>query len=79
MVNKLISGKMPGGFGKAAVAARLRDGWGLAPGRVDGVLLHALTMPPPARLGGPPLYMAPRPKRGGDRPGAASYIAPLNA
>jgi len=49
-VSKLLSGTLPGGFSQSAAKDYLRSG-GLGPGRVDSVLVHALTMAPGKRLG----------------------------
>ena len=51
LVARLVSSKMPGGFNITAVRKYLETTWGLGPGRQDGVLLLAITMEPPARLG----------------------------
>ena len=51
LVARLVSSKMPGGFNITSVRKHLETRWGLASGRQDGVLLLALTMEPPARLG----------------------------
>ncbi|KAE8442386.1 hypothetical protein EG329_003402 [Mollisiaceae sp. DMI_Dod_QoI] len=51
LVARMISSKMPGGFNITAARKYLETRWGLASGRQDGVLLLALTMEPPARLG----------------------------
>ncbi|KAI9736208.1 MAG: 3-oxoacyl-[acyl-carrier-protein] synthase [Cirrosporium novae-zelandiae] len=51
LIARLVSSKMPGGFNITAVRKYLETRWGLASGRQDGVLLLALTMEPPARLG----------------------------
>lgn len=51
LVARLISSKMPGGFNITSARKYLETRWGLGPGRQDGVLLHGLTMEPPARLG----------------------------
>ncbi|CAH7689739.1 fatty acid synthase subunit beta [Phakopsora pachyrhizi] len=51
LVSRLIGSKMPGGFGLSAVKAHLTKTWGLGTGRVEGVLLMAVTMEPPKRLG----------------------------
>ncbi|EEP77704.1 fatty acid synthase alpha subunit [Uncinocarpus reesii 1704] len=51
LVARLVSSKMPGGFNITAVRKYLETRWGLGPGRQDGVLLLALTMEPPSRLG----------------------------
>ncbi|CZT51065.1 probable fatty acid synthase, alpha subunit [Rhynchosporium secalis] len=51
LVARLISSKMPGGFNITAARKYLETRWGLGSGRQDGVLLLALTMEPPARLG----------------------------
>ena len=51
LVARLISSKMPGGFNITTARKYLETRWGLGPGRQDGVLILALTMEPPARLG----------------------------
>ena len=51
LVARLVSSKMPGGFNITAVRKYLESRWGLGSGRQDGVLLLALTMEPPSRLG----------------------------
>jgi fatty acid synthase subunit alpha, fungi type len=51
LVARLVSSKMPGGFNITAVRKYLETKWGLGSGRQDGVLLLALTMEPPSRLG----------------------------
>lgn len=51
LVTKLINSKMPGGFNLTSVKNHLQKGWGLGPGRTDGVLLVAITQEPPKRLG----------------------------
>lgn len=51
LVARLISSKMPGGFNITAARKYLETRWGLGSGRQDGVLILALTMEPPARLG----------------------------
>ncbi|EFX06093.1 fatty acid synthase alpha subunit [Grosmannia clavigera kw1407] len=51
LIARLISSKMPGGFNITAARKYLETRWGLASGRQDGVLLLAITMEPPARLG----------------------------
>lgn len=51
LVARLISSKMPGGFNATAARKYLESRWGLASGRQDGVLLLAITMEPPSRLG----------------------------
>ncbi|KAL1956694.1 hypothetical protein VTO42DRAFT_6944 [Malbranchea cinnamomea] len=51
LIARLVSSKMPGGFNITAVRKYLETRWGLGPGRQDGVLLLALTMEPPSRLG----------------------------
>ncbi|KIV84545.1 fatty acid synthase subunit alpha [Exophiala sideris] len=51
LIARLVSSKMPGGFNITAVRKHLETAFGLGPGRQDGVLLLALTMEPPARLG----------------------------
>lgn len=54
LVARLVSSKMPGGFNITAVRKYLETRWGLGSGRQDGVLLLALTMEPPSRLGSEP-------------------------
>ena len=51
LVARLVSSKMPGGFNITAVRKYMETRWGLGSGRQDGVLLLALTMEPPSRLG----------------------------
>ena len=51
LVARLVSSKMPGGFNITAARKYLETRWGLAAGRQDGVMLLALTMEPPSRLG----------------------------
>ncbi|KAK6099024.1 fatty acid synthase alpha subunit Lsd1 [Batrachochytrium dendrobatidis] len=51
LVNKLVSGKMPGGFGMGQVKAHMSSVHGLGPKRTEGVLLHGLVHEPAARLG----------------------------
>lgn len=51
LIARLISSKMPGGFNATAARKYLESRWGLASGRQDGVLLLAITMEPPSRLG----------------------------
>ncbi|KAF8632253.1 hypothetical protein AX15_002000 [Amanita polypyramis BW_CC] len=51
LINRLIGGKMPGGFNVSAVKSHLSKAWGLGPSRSDGVLLLATTHEPPKRLG----------------------------
>ncbi|GAA5926751.1 trifunctional fatty acid synthase subunit FAS2 [Sporobolomyces koalae] len=51
LVSRMIGSKMPGGFGLSAVQAHLAKSFGLGPGRIDGVLLFALTQEPAKRLG----------------------------
>ncbi|AEO70741.1 uncharacterized protein THITE_2122453 [Thermothielavioides terrestris NRRL 8126] len=51
LIARLISSKMPGGFNITTARKYLETRWGLGPGRQDGVLLLAITMEPPARLG----------------------------
>lgn len=54
LIARLISSKMPGGFNATAARKYLETRWGLASGRQDGVLLLAITMEPPSRLGSEP-------------------------
>jgi fatty acid synthase subunit alpha len=51
LIARLISSKMPGGFNITTARKYLETRWGLGSGRQDGVLLLAITMEPPARLG----------------------------
>ncbi|SGZ13233.1 BQ5605_C028g10557 [Microbotryum silenes-dioicae] len=51
LIARMIGSKMPGGFGLSAAKAHLGKQWGLGSGRIDGVLLVALTQEPPKRLG----------------------------
>ncbi|KAJ3244145.1 3-oxoacyl-[acyl-carrier-protein] synthase [Chytriomyces hyalinus] len=51
LVNKLVSSKMPAGFGMGAIKAHLSATYGLGAKRADGVLLHGLTVEPASRLG----------------------------
>ncbi|KAJ6112579.1 hypothetical protein N7512_007903 [Penicillium capsulatum] len=51
LVARMVSSKMPGGFNITSVRKYLETRWGLGAGRQDGVLLLAITMEPPARLG----------------------------
>jgi 3-oxoacyl-ACP reductase-like protein len=50
-VNKMLQGKMPGGFSASQAKSYLADDYKLGPGRTDSVLLHGVTMQPPSRLG----------------------------
>ena len=52
LINKLISTKMPGGFGMGGVKTHLTSERTLGPQRIDAVLLVGLTSPPAARLDG---------------------------
>ncbi|KAB8239003.1 3-oxoacyl-synthase [Aspergillus alliaceus] len=51
LIARMVSSKMPGGFNITAVRKYLETRWGLGSGRQDGVLLLAITMEPPSRLG----------------------------
>ncbi|PLB39740.1 trifunctional fatty acid synthase subunit FAS2 [Aspergillus candidus] len=51
LIARMVSSKMPGGFNITAVRKYLETRWGLGSGRQDGVLLLAITMEPPARIG----------------------------
>ncbi|KAJ3074593.1 3-oxoacyl-[acyl-carrier-protein] synthase, partial [Rhizoclosmatium hyalinum] len=51
LVTKLVSAKMPAGFGMNAVKAHLKSAFGLGPKRAEGVLVHGLTIEPAGRLG----------------------------
>lgn len=50
-INKLVSTKMPGGYGMSSVKSYLSGRFGFGDGRVDGVLAHALSLEPAARFG----------------------------
>eukprot|EP01119_Soliformovum_irregulare_P010017 TRINITY_DN2425_c0_g2_i3.p1 TRINITY_DN2425_c0_g2~~TRINITY_DN2425_c0_g2_i3.p1 ORF type:complete len:3502 (-),score=1233.34 TRINITY_DN2425_c0_g2_i3:1297-11802(-) len=50
LTSKLISSKMPGGYGISKVKKTLQDRYGLGSGRVEAVLAYAVTMEPKARL-----------------------------
>lgn len=52
LIAKLVADKMPGGFNQAAIKAYLSGERRLGEGRIQGVLLHAITMAPEKRLGG---------------------------
>jgi fatty acid synthase subunit alpha len=54
LVAKMIGAKMPGGFTLSSAKSYLTTSYGLGPGRVEGALLIAITMEPPARLGAEP-------------------------
>nr|BAB62032.1 fatty acid synthase alpha-subunit [Schizosaccharomyces pombe] len=51
LISRMISSKMPGGFNNSAVRGYLGNRYGLGPGRLESVLLLALTMEPASRLG----------------------------
>ncbi|KAI8915921.1 hypothetical protein EDD86DRAFT_221808, partial [Gorgonomyces haynaldii] len=51
LINKMLSSKMPGGFGSAQVKSFLTSTFGLGPKRIDTVLLYSLLDEPQARLG----------------------------
>ncbi|KAJ3124388.1 3-oxoacyl-[acyl-carrier-protein] synthase [Nowakowskiella sp. JEL0407] len=51
LVNKLISGKMPAGYGMGQVKSYLSSTYGFGPKRTEGVLIHAVASEPAARLG----------------------------
>ncbi|RJE24442.1 fatty acid synthase [Aspergillus sclerotialis] len=51
LIARMISSKMPGGFNVTSARKYLESRWGLGAGRQDGVLLLAITMEPPSRLG----------------------------
>ncbi|KAN0066591.1 fatty acid synthase alpha subunit Lsd1 [Thecaphora frezii] len=50
LVARLVTSKMPGGFGLSVIKGHLQKNWGLGPGRIDGVLLEAVTKEPTQRL-----------------------------
>ncbi|PLW35725.1 hypothetical protein PCANC_23706 [Puccinia coronata f. sp. avenae] len=51
LISRLLSSKMPGGFGMSGVKSHLSKSWVLGPGRTEGALLMALTMEPVKPLG----------------------------
>lgn len=51
LIARFISSKMPGGFNITAARKYMETRWGLLLSRQDGVLLLAITMEPPSRLG----------------------------
>jgi fatty acid synthase subunit alpha len=51
LVQRLIASKMPGGFNLTSARNHLSARFGLGSGRIEAVLLLALTMEPAARLG----------------------------
>ncbi len=51
LITRTVGGKLPGGFNLSAVKSHLQKAWGLGSGRIDGVLLVAITMEPAKRLG----------------------------
>ncbi|KAB2841693.1 acyltransferase domain-containing protein, partial [bacterium] len=51
LIAKMVADKMPGGFNQAAIKAYLSGERRLGEGRIQGVLLHAITMAPEKRLG----------------------------
>ncbi|BGP33270.1 fatty acid synthase alpha subunit Lsd1 [Rhodotorula toruloides] len=50
VISRMIGAKMPGGFGLSAVQGHLGKTYGLGAGRIDGVLLFAVTQEPAKRL-----------------------------
>ena len=50
LINKIVSSKMPGGFGMTQIKAFLGSSYGLGPKRSDALLMHGLTMEPASRL-----------------------------
>ena len=50
LISKLISAKMPGGFALSQIKAYLTQKFGLGEGRIEGVLLHSLSLEPANRL-----------------------------
>ncbi|KAJ1955759.1 fatty acid synthase alpha subunit Lsd1, partial [Linderina pennispora] len=50
LLARMISSKMPGGYGRAAISKHLSSTFGLGPMRQCGLLLVALTLEPAARL-----------------------------
>ncbi|EPQ31808.1 fatty acid synthase [Pseudozyma flocculosa PF-1] len=50
LVARLVTSKMPGGFGLSAIKAQANKNWGLGPGRTDALLLEAITREPAQRL-----------------------------
>eukprot|EP00668_Euglena_longa_P007013 GGOE01008376.1.p1 GENE.GGOE01008376.1~~GGOE01008376.1.p1 ORF type:complete len:4141 (-),score=1338.09 GGOE01008376.1:1069-11655(-) len=51
LLSKLVSAKMPAGFGLSRMKDYLNASYGLGPDRTSSVLLHALPLEPTARLG----------------------------
>eukprot|EP00667_Euglena_gracilis_P000009 EG_transcript_9 len=51
LLSKLVSAKMPAGFGLSRMKDYLSASYGLGPDRTSAVLLHALPLEPAARLG----------------------------
>ncbi|KAI8919392.1 fatty acid synthase [Powellomyces hirtus] len=51
LINKMVSAKMPGGFGMGQVKAYMSSTHGLGPNRTSGALLHSLLTEPAARFG----------------------------
>ncbi|GAA95524.1 uncharacterized protein L969DRAFT_45497 [Mixia osmundae IAM 14324] len=51
LVSRMVSSKLPGGFGISNTRGHLAKQWGLGPGRTDGALLVGITMEPAKRLG----------------------------
>lgn len=49
-INKLVSSKMPGGYGLSSVRSYLAGRFGLGDGRIDGVLVHSLALEPANRF-----------------------------
>eukprot|EP00397_Hematodinium_sp_SG-2012_P000216 GEMP01000216.1.p1 GENE.GEMP01000216.1~~GEMP01000216.1.p1 ORF type:complete len:2535 (+),score=668.96 GEMP01000216.1:959-7606(+) len=50
LISKMMSSKMPSGFGMSALRTHLTEQRLLPPGHLQSVLLHALTMQPESRL-----------------------------
>jgi fatty acid synthase subunit beta len=50
LISKLVASKMPGGFTLNNLKSYIGSSFGLGPGRIDGALLVAATMEPPARF-----------------------------
>ena len=54
LVSRLVGSKLPGGFNLSSLKSHLNKAWGLGPGRIDGVLLLAITQEPAKRIGSEP-------------------------
>ena len=54
LVSRLVGSKLPGGFNLSSLKGHLSKTWGLGAGRIDGVLLVAVTQEPAKRIGSEP-------------------------